>query len=114
MWSETNVSDFPPFRLDRANQCVWESTPDGGERRLNLRPRAYDMLQYLVDNAGRLVTHDEFTIAVLREGPPIAIRTGVKLFLRNRTHVRPLIAVVDLRPLLRYAATTPPVRLSRS
>jgi DNA-binding winged helix-turn-helix (wHTH) protein/tetratricopeptide (TPR) repeat protein len=64
VWSETNVSDFPPFRLDRANQCVWESTPDGGERRLNLRPRAYDMLQYLVDNAGRLVTHDEFLDAL--------------------------------------------------
>jgi len=58
------VSDFPPFRLDRANQCVWESTPDAAERRLNLRPRAYDMLQYLVDNAGRLVTHDEFLDAL--------------------------------------------------
>ena len=58
------MSDFPPFRLDRANQCVWQSTPDGGERRLNLRPRAYDMLQYLVDNAGRLVTHDEFLDAL--------------------------------------------------
>ncbi|MFL9874675.1 AAA family ATPase [Paraburkholderia megapolitana] len=58
------MSDFPPFRLDRANQCVWQSTPDGGEHRLNLRPRAYDMLQYLVDNAGRLVTHDEFLDAL--------------------------------------------------
>ncbi|SIO29159.1 AAA family ATPase [Paraburkholderia phenazinium] len=57
------MSDFPPFRLDRANQCVWQSTSDG-ERRLNLRPRAYDMLQYLVDNAGRLVTHDEFLDAL--------------------------------------------------
>ena len=58
------MSEFPPFRLDRANQCVWQSTPDGGQCRLNLRPRAYDMLQYLVDNAGRLVTHDEFLDAL--------------------------------------------------
>jgi DNA-binding winged helix-turn-helix (wHTH) protein len=58
------VSEFPPFRLDRANQCVWQATPDGGHSRLNLRPRAYDMLQYLVDNAGRLVTHDEFLDAL--------------------------------------------------
>jgi DNA-binding response OmpR family regulator len=62
--SETKVSEFPPARLDRANQCVWQVTPDGGQSRLNLRPRAYDLLQYLVDNAGRLVTHDEFLDAL--------------------------------------------------
>jgi DNA-binding winged helix-turn-helix (wHTH) protein/tetratricopeptide (TPR) repeat protein len=80
------VSDFPPFRLDRANQCVWQSAPDGGERRLNLRPRAYDMLQYLVDNAGRLVTHDEFLDALWQKvlvqpevlkGHMLSIRTAL-------------------------------------
>ncbi|RFU48558.1 AAA family ATPase [Paraburkholderia sp. DHOC27] len=56
--------DFPPFRLDRANQCIWHLAPDGEQRRLTLTPRAYDMLQYLVENAGRLVTHDEFLDAL--------------------------------------------------
>ena len=80
------MSDFPPFRLDRANQCVWQSTPGGGERRLKLRPRAYDMLQYLVDNAGRLVTHDEFLDALWQKvvvqpevlkGHMLSIRTAL-------------------------------------
>jgi DNA-binding winged helix-turn-helix (wHTH) protein/Cdc6-like AAA superfamily ATPase len=59
--------DFPPFQLDRANQCIWQVTPDGERRRLNLTPRAYDMLQYLIENAGRLVTHDEFLDALWQD-----------------------------------------------
>ncbi|TKC80193.1 hypothetical protein FAZ69_29505 [Trinickia terrae] len=56
--------DFPPFRLDRVNRCVWECTPDGASRKLTLTPRAYDMLQYLIEHAGRLITHDEFLNAL--------------------------------------------------
>lgn len=33
-------------------------------RQLTLAPRAYDILQYLVDHAGRLITHDEFLDAL--------------------------------------------------
>lgn len=59
--------DFPPFQLDRVNRCVWEFGPDGKSRRLALTPRAYDLLQYLVDHAGRLVTHDELLDALWRD-----------------------------------------------
>ncbi|NMM02736.1 AAA family ATPase [Paraburkholderia sp. RP-4-7] len=56
--------EFPPFRLDRVNRCVWQCAPDGTSRKLALAPRAYDMLQYLIDHAGRLITHDEFLDAL--------------------------------------------------
>jgi predicted ATPase len=45
---------FRPFRLDPANQCLWR-----GERRVRLTPKAFDVLRYLVDHPGRLVTQDE-------------------------------------------------------
>jgi len=46
------------------NHCVWQCTSDGTNRRLKLAPRAYDVLQYLIDHAGRLATHDEFLNAL--------------------------------------------------
>ncbi len=60
------MTDFPPFRLDHENRCVWARNVDGSIRRLTLAPRAYDILQYLVDHAGRLITHDEFLDALWR------------------------------------------------
>ena len=46
---------FQAFRLDTANQCLWR-----GQERVPIPPKPYDMLRYLVENPGRLVTHDEF------------------------------------------------------
>lgn len=60
------MTDFPPFRLDRENRCVWAHNTDGSIKRLSLAPRAYDILQYLVDHAGRLITHDEFLSVLWR------------------------------------------------
>ena len=45
---------FQSFRLDTANQCLWH-----GEARADLTPKAFDVLRYLVEHAGRLVTPDE-------------------------------------------------------
>ncbi|ASL47804.1 Alkaline phosphatase synthesis transcriptional regulatory protein PhoP [Burkholderia sp. AD24] len=56
--------DFPPFRLDRENQCVWRCASDGTSQKLKLTPRAFDILQYLIDHSGRLVTHDELLDAL--------------------------------------------------
>ena len=42
---------FGPFRLDRANECLWE-----GSRSIPLRPKAYALLRLLVEHQGRLVT----------------------------------------------------------
>src|SRR5256712_7411603 len=53
------MREFPPFRLDTGNQCLWRG--DGAaEERILLAPKAFDVLRYLVEHPGRLVTHDEF------------------------------------------------------
>ncbi len=48
------MTEFPPFQLDRQNQCLWR-----GAERVALTPKAFFMLEYLVGRAGQLVTHDE-------------------------------------------------------
>jgi DNA-binding winged helix-turn-helix (wHTH) protein/tetratricopeptide (TPR) repeat protein len=57
--AETEVKEFPPFRLDPHNQCLWrlDSSADAG--RIDLKPKTFDVLRFLVDNPGRLITHDE-------------------------------------------------------
>src|SRR5438874_4164980 len=57
------MREFPPFRLDTVNQCVWRG--DGAaEERVLLAPRAFDVLRYLVEHPGRLVAHDELLEAL--------------------------------------------------
>lgn len=53
------MTEFQPFRLDSENQCLWRGT-----ERLTLTPKAYIMLKYLVERAGRLVTHEELLKAL--------------------------------------------------
>ena len=48
------MKSFQGFCLDTANQCLWR-----GPERLAIPPKPYDMLRYLVENSGRLVTQDE-------------------------------------------------------
>jgi DNA-binding winged helix-turn-helix (wHTH) protein len=55
---------FLPFRLDTANQCLWRSGDAGQEERILLTPKAFAVLAYLVEHAGRLVTPDELLEAV--------------------------------------------------
>src|SRR3989442_5076083 len=52
------MREFPPFRLDTVNQCLWrgEAVP---EKRMPLPPKALDVLRYLVEHPGRRVTQDE-------------------------------------------------------
>jgi TolB-like protein/DNA-binding winged helix-turn-helix (wHTH) protein/Tfp pilus assembly protein PilF len=50
---------FQSFRLDTTNQCLWS-----GEERVRIPPKAYDVLRYLVENPGRLVTQDELLEAL--------------------------------------------------
>ena len=45
---------FEPFRLDRINQCLWR-----GSEQISLSPKAFSVLLYLVERAGRLVTKQE-------------------------------------------------------
>jgi DNA-binding winged helix-turn-helix (wHTH) protein/tetratricopeptide (TPR) repeat protein len=53
---------FPPFRLDAANQCLYR-----GETRVPLMPKPFAVLQYLVEHAGRLVTQNELLTAIWPE-----------------------------------------------
>src|SRR5215469_920034 len=53
------MKSFRLFRLDPANQCLW-----CGEQRVPLTPKAFDVLRYLVDHPGRLVTQDEILEAL--------------------------------------------------
>jgi len=55
---------FPPFRLDIANQCLWRRGDAGSEERILLSPKAFAVLAYLVEHAGKLVTHDDLLEAV--------------------------------------------------
>src|SRR5713101_8851901 len=45
---------FRSFRLDTVDQCLWR-----GQERVSIPPKAFDVLRYLVENPGRLVTQDE-------------------------------------------------------
>jgi TolB-like protein/DNA-binding winged helix-turn-helix (wHTH) protein/Tfp pilus assembly protein PilF len=53
---------FKPFRLDTANHLLWRN----GDR-VPLAPKAFDVLAYLVEHAGRLVTQDEILEALWSE-----------------------------------------------
>src|SRR3984957_14073860 len=48
------MKTFQSFRLDTANHCLWR-----GQERVPIAPKAFDVLRYLVENPGRLVTQDE-------------------------------------------------------
>ena len=50
---------FHSFRLDSTNHCLWRE----GER-VSIPPKAFDVLRYLVEHPGRLVTQDEILEAV--------------------------------------------------
>ena len=56
------MKSFHSFRLDSANQCLWR-----GDERAQITPKAFDVLRYMVENAGRLVTQDELLEALWPE-----------------------------------------------
>lgn len=53
---------FATFRLDPVNQCLWRE-----HDRISMAPKVFDVLRYLVDNCGRLVTQQELLDAVWPE-----------------------------------------------
>jgi len=58
------MTEFPPFRLDSLNQCLWRTGDAGREERILLTPKAFAVLLYLVEHAGQLVTHEDLLEAV--------------------------------------------------
>src|SRR6185436_9403601 len=63
-WRRAAVKLFPPFRLDTVNECLWRSSDAGADERILLTPKGFQVLQYLVDHAGRLVSPRELLDAV--------------------------------------------------
>ena len=61
------MQEFPPFRLDPVNQCLWRRRETAEDERLLLTPKAFAVLRYLVAHAGQLVTQDELLAAVWPE-----------------------------------------------
>ena len=62
--SHPTVKEFPPFRMDIVNQCLWRYVEAGGDQRILLTPKAFAVLRYLVERAGLLVTPDALLDAV--------------------------------------------------
>jgi predicted ATPase/DNA-binding winged helix-turn-helix (wHTH) protein len=56
------MKQFESFRLDTSNECLWRS---GAQ--IALPPKPYAILRYLVENPGRLITHDELLDALWPE-----------------------------------------------
>lgn len=56
------MKQFGRFRLDTGNECLWRE----GEQ-IALPPRPFMVLRYLVEHAGRLITHDELLDALWPE-----------------------------------------------
>jgi DNA-binding winged helix-turn-helix (wHTH) protein len=53
---------FGSFKLDTSNQCLWSN---GAQ--VALPPKPFAVLRFLVENPGRLVTHNELLDAVWPE-----------------------------------------------
>ena len=58
------VKEFPPFRFDTTNQCLWRSHDTGEYQRVLLAPKAFGVLRYLVEHSNPLVTHNELIEAL--------------------------------------------------
>ena len=61
------MQEFLPFRLDTVNQCLWRRGETAHDERMLLTPKAFAVLRYLVEHAGRLVTQEELLEAVWPE-----------------------------------------------
>jgi len=56
------VKQFQSFRLDTLNHCVWREGT-----RVPLTPKAFDLLRYLVEHSGRVVSQNEILEALWPE-----------------------------------------------
>jgi predicted ATPase len=68
------LKQFGSFTLDTLNECLWRAGV-----RIALPPKPFAVLRYLVENPGRLITHDELLDALWPETyvQPQVLRTYV-------------------------------------
>ncbi|GGA42171.1 ATP-binding protein [Dyella nitratireducens] len=58
------MKEFKPFRLDPANHQLWRTSDEGGLAPVTITAKAFDVLRYLVEHPGRLVSHEELLEAL--------------------------------------------------
>ena len=87
------MKEFPPFRLDAVNECLWRRTAPDKYERILLSRAQYGLLHHLVERAGQLVTHEELLDAVW---PRKAIEPQVVK--TNISHLRRLLEDEPKRP----------------
>jgi predicted ATPase len=61
-WLGGAMKQFKTFGLDTSNECLWQN---GSQ--IALAPKPFAVLRYLVENPGRLITHDELLDALWPE-----------------------------------------------
>src|SRR5713226_7259648 len=103
------MKEFPPFRLDTVNQCLWRHMDTGNNERILLTPKAFAVLRHLVERAGRLVTNDELLDAVWPEThvEPAVLNNQI-LSIRNALGDRPKSPVfIETLPRRGYRFVAP-------
>src|SRR5258708_17214076 len=60
------LKEFRTFRLDTCNQCLWRIGNMESDERIPVTPKAFAVLEYLVEHAGSLVTQEELLERVWR------------------------------------------------
>ncbi len=86
---------FPPFRLDPLNAQLWR-----GNQEISLRRKTFDVLRYLVDHPGQLVTKAALLDAVW---PGVTVSDSM-----------PAICVAELRKALGDEGKTPAIYRDRA
>ncbi|MGA9588002.1 MAG: winged helix-turn-helix domain-containing protein [Terracidiphilus sp.] len=68
------MRQFASFALDNSNECLWRDS-----KQIKIAPKPFAVLRYLVENSGRLVTHDELLDALWPETyvQPQVLRTYI-------------------------------------
>src|SRR5258708_25124009 len=64
LWFHRDGGSGERYCLDNVDQCLWQRVVDAQDRRIPLAPKSFAVLKYLLDHAGRLITHEEFLEAV--------------------------------------------------
>jgi DNA-binding winged helix-turn-helix (wHTH) protein len=56
----TDIFSFGPFVLNRETYTVLQKVEGSPDKTIHLRPKAFDVLRYLVENPGRVISRQEF------------------------------------------------------
>lgn len=59
-WFRASDETGDRFRLDVDNQCLLRQASRGPDHSIDLTPKAFGVLKYLVSKPGRLIIHDDF------------------------------------------------------